>query len=125
MAVQFGGKVFCSNKIYGSSRDYKKKILEVYAYTYCEEYYLRDTVVTLGGGIATPLKATFTIGFDDLTYQSVEFPKNGSEYEKSLSEMFPENIMSEVKIQVDTAKLAPLPKTQAENYYKGKLEVYF
>ncbi len=58
-------------------------------------------------------------------FQSVVFPKNGSEYNNSLKEMFPEKILSEVLKEVDTKTLTPLPKIQAENYYKGKLEVYF
>lgn len=122
---EFGGKVFCANQIYGSDKNYKENLLDIYAYSFCEEYYLKDRVVTLGTGISTPLKITFAITRTDLTFKSVSIPNLGSDYNNSLLTVFPQKILPEVRMQVDTKTLIPLPKTQAENYYKGKLEVYF
>lgn len=122
---EFGGKVFCSDKVFGFDSNVKEKIVYIYVYAYCEEYYIKNDKPVLGSGVSYPIKLIFKISKQILVYNSLVSPKNGSEYASSIKEMFPEKYATEAINGVDVLKLIPLPKTQAENYYKGKLEVYF
>ncbi len=122
---EYGGRVFCSNYIFGYEGDYKGNVLNVYLHAYCEEYYLKGDKITLGSGVSYPLKLIYRIEKQSLLYDSLVLPKDGSEYGKSIADMFPAKYVDEAVRGVDIKALIPSPKTQAENYYKGKLEVYF
>ncbi len=119
------GKVFCSNRMFGYDEDYKENVINVYIFAYCEEYYLKGDKITPGSGISSPLKMIFKIGKESLIYNSLLLPGNESENKNSIPEVFPEKYVNDAIKGVDLSELIPSPKTQAENYYKGKLEVYF
>lgn len=125
LKAEFGGKVFCVYKIFGHEIDNEKMNLNIYTQVFCEEYYLKNDEVTLGGGVSSPAKITFTVRNEELELQSIYFPKNGQEYLGSLKEIFPEKYYNLVIVFADISSLSPQPSLQAENYFKGKLEVYF
>lgn len=122
---EFGGKVFCSSKMFGYETDVKTNIVSVYVYAYCEEYYIKNDKPVLGSGISSPVKLTFKAQKKELVFDSLTVPKDGEEYISSIRSMYPQKYQDEAVKNVDVNTLIPLPKTQAENYYKGKLEVYF
>ena len=122
---EFGGKIFCANSIFGFDKAASEKSLFVYVWASCEEYYLKGTVVKLGAAISTPLKLKYISVSQKLVYESITLPKNGSEYKSSIAEMFPSQFQAPAIAGIDPAALIPSPKLQADNYYKGRLEVYF
>lgn len=122
---EFGGKVFCSSKVFGYDTDVKSSTVSVYVYAYCEEYYIKNDKPVLGSGVSYPVKLTFKTQKKELLFDSITIPKDGGEYASSIRSMYPQKYQEEAIKGVDVSTLIPLPKTQAENYYKGKLEVYF
>ncbi|KKQ50594.1 MAG: hypothetical protein US95_C0001G0026 [Candidatus Woesebacteria bacterium GW2011_GWB1_38_5] len=122
---QFGGKVFCASEIFGFNVDPEDLILDVYLWGYCEEYYIKGETITLGTGVSEPIKLAFKNDGKRLTFDSVITPKDGDEYENSIRVIFPEEHVKQALEGVDTKQMVPSPKTQADNYYTGKLEVYF
>src|SRR3972149_5334193 len=56
---EYGGKIFCSEKIYGYDINSVNKNLNVFVYANCEEYYLKNDKPTLGKIRSTPLKIIF------------------------------------------------------------------
>lgn len=122
---EFGGKVFCSSKMFGYDTDVKSSMVSVYVYAYCEEYYIKNDKPVLGSGVSYPIKLTFKGQKKELLFDSLTVPKDGDEYVSSIRLMYPQKYQDEAIKNVVTSTLIPLPKTQAENYYKGKLEVYF
>ncbi len=119
------GKVFCSHKYYGFEEDRNTDRLRVYLYAHCEEYFLKGSAVVLGSGISHPVVLNFS--FDDSTaeFLDIEVPQTGLKYADSVEKMFPEKYIRQVLEDTGAITISPSPKTQAENYYKGKLEVYF
>ena len=122
---QFGGKVFCASKLYGFNIDPKDLILNVYLWGYCEEYYIKGETITLGTGISQAMKLTFKTDGNRLMFDSIVTPKDGYDYENSINIIFPEEHVKQALEGPDTKQMIPSPKTQADNYYTGKLEVYF
>lgn len=123
--AEFQGKVFCANHLYGFVAEDDQKIVNVYIYALCEEYYLRGEDVVLGKGVSVPLRISLKYKNDNLIFDSMLLPKDGSEYAESIKNIFPEKYIGDVSTPIDTSTLVPSPKTQADNYFKGKLEVYF
>lgn len=119
------GKVFCANHLYGYVTDADQNLVYAYIYAHCEEYILEGEDIVLGKGISVPLRILFKYKNDNLIFDSISLPKDGSDYVKSINEIFPEKYTGDVLTPIDTSTLVPSPKTQADNYYKGKLEVYF
>ena len=122
---QFGGKVFCASKLYGFNIDPEDLILNVYLWGYCEEYYIKGETITLGTGISQAMKLTFKTDGNRLMFDSIVTPKDGYDYENSINIIFPEEHVKQALEGPDTKQMIPSPKTQADNYYTGKLEVYF
>lgn len=122
---QFGGRVFCASKLYGFDIDSEELILDVYLWGYCEEYYIKGETITLGTGISQAMKLTFKTDGNKLMFNSVITPKDGDQYENSINVIFPEKYVKQATEGTDTKQIIPSPKTQADNYYTGKLEVYF
>jgi len=121
----YGGKVFCSNKLFGYEKDIKENSVTAYVYAYCEEYYLRNDKPTLGSGVSCPVRLVFTSEKNGLVLNYLSILKDGDQYANSIRDVFPKEYQEEAIQGIDTTLLIPAPKTQAENYYKGKLEVYF
>jgi len=120
-----GGKTFCSSYLYGIEKNTKKSEVAAYIYAYCEEYYLKEESVIKASGISSPAKITFRVEKNNLTFSSLELPKEGSAFESSIRQIFPESYIKDVLKGVNISDFSPSPKVQAENYYKGRLEVYF
>ncbi|KKR10165.1 MAG: hypothetical protein UT39_C0022G0019 [Candidatus Woesebacteria bacterium GW2011_GWA1_39_21] len=116
----FNGKIFCSDKLLGYEYSGNEKIINVFLYAYCEEYYIKMDEVTLGSSLSTPVLMSFRIEEQKLVFNLQTVPS-----EKNVSEIFPKKYADELSSAVDVVRLEPSPKTQAENYFKGKLEVYF
>lgn len=122
---QFGGKVFCASKLYGFKIDPEDLKLDVYLWGYCEEYYIKGETITLGTGISQAMKLTFKTDGNKLMFDSIITSKNGDDYENSINIIFPKEHAKQALEGLDTKQMIPSPKTQADNYYTGKLEVYF
>lgn len=125
MKPEFGGKVFCADSILGYDKSLSDKSISVYVWAYCEEYYLKGATVKLGAEVSRPVKIKYTSLNQKLNYDSITMPKEGGGYRESIAEMFPEKIQDQVMAGIDNATLIPSPQVQADNYYKGRLEVYF
>ena len=125
LEAKFGGKVFCSDYLYGFDTDKEQKTVSVYLYAYCEEYYFKGDDILLGGGISSPLKVVYSVSDSNLVFESLYKPEEGSNYQKSISDIFPEVFVSDILKGIDVNTLVPSPKIQADNYFKGRLEVYF
>jgi len=102
-----------------------QEVLKPHLWGYCEEYYIKGETITLGTGVSEPIKLAFKNDGKRLTFDSVITPKDGNEYENSIRIIFPEEHVKQALEGVDTKQMVPSPKTQADNYYTGKLEVYF
>ena len=122
---EYGGKIFCSEKIYGYDINSVNKNLNVFVYANCEEYYLKNDKPTLGKIRSTPLKIIFIADKNKIDFDSIKLPDESNRLEEELKNIFPDKYYQEAIIPLDIDLLVPSPKTQAENYYQGKLEVYF
>lgn len=122
---QNGGKVFCSEKIYGYNADSVNMKINTYLFANCEEYYIKNNVPTLGFTLSVPVEVVFSTTKQSLTYDSIKIPEGGSNFQGSLKTFFPDKYFQKAQEVIDINSLVPSPKTQADNYYQGKLEVYF
>ena len=125
MKPEFGGKVFCADSIFGYEKSVSEKSVSVYVWVYCEEYYLKGGTIHLGTAVSTPVKLKYISLNQKLNYDSITIPKEGSSYKGSIIEIFPEKFQDSAIAGLDNTTLVPSPKIQADNYYKGRLEVYF
>jgi hypothetical protein len=122
---EFGGKVFCADSIFGYDKTVSEKSISVYVWAYCEEYYLKGSTVRLGAAVSKPVKVKYISVNQKLNYDSIIVPNEGSGYKESITEMFPKEFQDQAVAGIDNTTLIPSPKVQADNYYKGRLEVYF
>lgn len=122
---EFGGKVFCASELYGFDKDPDELSINIYLYGYCEEYYIKGETVTLGVSFSTPMRIVFKVYRQELVFDSLTAPKDGGEYTDPIEDIIPEKYVGRALQRPETTKMIPSPKTQAENYYTGKLEVYF
>lgn len=118
------GKIFCSNKIYGSESVETNGNLKVYLWSFCEEYYLVDTDVEKGNTFDAPLTLTLSKEKGSIEISEITKPEKLDNPKVWIGSNFPKNLASDISVD-DAKALQPSPQTQAQNYFKGILEAYF
>ena len=82
----YNGKAFCSCDLLGIEDN------KIYLWVYCEEYYLKDSVLEKGSGLFQPVVLEFYE--DEIEFQITRHyaPTEGIGWEKSIKEIFPKCI---------------------------------
>jgi len=115
---EYGGSVFCSNHLYGFDEDKDSKMISVYVWVYCEEYFKEAQDIKMGSGVSYPIKVAMEIQKGTLGIQGIEVPQDGEGYASSIRDMFPDQYETEAINGFDVALLYPTPKQQAGEYFK-------
>ncbi len=114
-------KTFISCKKYGSK--IKDDITYVYCWIQVENFFVNDSgLVETDSGSSIPYR--FTFKNDEIV--KYEIPGDGSEYSKSIRELFPLLVRSRFSKVYDDGKLKEDILTQVEEYYNiQRSEIYY
>lgn len=101
-------QVFTDYLMYGIEKHDTKR--NVYMWILYEEYYVQDNKLILGSGASMPYKFTF----ENENVIKCETAEDGSRYEPSIREMFPDDI-EDLPLEDSSTRLSVKP--QVESYY--------
>jgi len=114
---EFGGKVFCVFKKYGSEeKDYQAFY---YLWVYCEEYYKKGDDVLMGSGVSVPVKLNALKKENEIIIENFTQPIDGEGYSESIKNMFPEKYANKAIDGLNINKFLESPKEKALSFYKN------
>lgn len=91
--------------------------VEVYAWIYLQNYGFMDGVFTnCGGGTTHPAVFHFAKVGDGYVLQGIEEPMDGTEYEKSIQELMPSYVLSQIRHGADREEMEKQMHKQAQDY---------
>lgn len=90
ISPSFGGKVFSSYKILGSSSE------EIYVWVLVQEFYKANDSVKLGTAISAPVVLVINQNKDSVTIVSHKIPGDGAQYSEDVKKLFPKEIQEEI-----------------------------
>ncbi len=107
--VGFGGKVFCSYELLGA-RSVEDRA-EVYVWTVCEEYYVKDGALAQGTGVSQPVAIIFKNGI----IVGHKEPSLAS-YSQDIKTMFPSDVQGRI------SRMSGRPDFETNNRAKAQVE---
>ena len=90
ITANFGGKVFCSYKPLGAL-DIED---EMYVWALCQEYYLKENVLTEGTGASLPIAIVVKNG----KIIEHKVPRDGSLYSQDIKTIFPKDVQKKISL---------------------------
>lgn len=113
---EYSGNVFCVYHKYGSEE--KNDEVYYYLWTYCEEYYRKNSKIIMGSGVSMPVKLIAVKNNDKIQINGFDKPKDGEEYPKSIKEMFPDEYEKDAIDGFDVKKFPVSPREKANEFFK-------